>query len=71
MAKRTRRFLTPTHASQMLGLGAARVCQLFDSGELRGVRDSAGRRLIDEDSVKQLARQRQVSQEKSAAVEAQ
>jgi predicted site-specific integrase-resolvase len=53
-----KRFLTTTHAGQRLGVSPFRAAQLFDSGQLLGIRDSAGRRLITEESVEQLARRR-------------
>jgi predicted site-specific integrase-resolvase len=55
---RKRQFLTTTHAGERLGVSPFRAAQLFDSGQLRGVRDSAGRRLITEKSVEDLAQRR-------------
>jgi len=52
------RYLTVTHAGVRLGLSPFRVAQLFDRGDLRGIRDSNGRRLIEEDSVEELRAKR-------------
>ncbi len=58
MSRGKNRFLTTTHAGQRLGVSPFRAAQLFDSGQLLGMRDSAGRRLITEESVANLARRR-------------
>jgi hypothetical protein len=58
MRKRLTRYLTTTHAGQRIGVSPFRAAQLFDSGDLQGIRDSAGRRLITEESVEKLAAQR-------------
>jgi len=65
--KRGRRLLSLGHAGQRIGVGARRAAQLFDSGALRGIRDSSGRRLIDEDSVDELLARRQEAQEHKPA----
>lgn len=53
-------WLSTTEAARALGLSAARVLQLADSGELRCVRAGSLGRLFDPESVAKVAKKRGV-----------
>jgi len=58
--KTAKRLLTSGHAGHQIGCSSVWAAELFDRGELRGIRDSSGRRLIEEDSISAyLTRHRQ------------
>lgn len=52
-------FLTLSHAARILDCSAAWVAVLFDRGVLPGIRDSGGRRLVEEEAVEKLRLQRE------------
>jgi predicted site-specific integrase-resolvase len=54
------KYLTLTAASHRLGCSAAWVARLFDRGTLQGIKDSSGRRLVEEEAVDKLARKQAV-----------
>ena len=53
------RFLTLSHAAGRLGCSAAWVAVLFDRGVLPGIRDSGGRRLVEEEAVERRKLQKE------------
>jgi DNA-binding transcriptional MerR regulator len=52
-------LLAPRDVGRRLGLSTSRVIQLDREGVLRAIRDSAGRRLYDEETVERFARERE------------
>jgi predicted site-specific integrase-resolvase len=57
--------MTPAEAGKVLGVSTTRVKQFADTGRLLAVRTSLGR-LIDAQSVEQLARQRAAARQGTA-----
>ena len=57
-----REYIRVSKAARLLDLSAERVRQLFDAGEIPGIRDSEGQRYCHRESVKALSIRRQVHQ---------
>ena len=58
-------LLAPRDAARRLNLSTSRLMQLDREGKLPALRDSAGRRLYDPDTVEQFARARAQAAEES------
>jgi DNA-binding transcriptional MerR regulator len=52
-------LLAPRDVGRRLGLSTSRVIQLDREGVLRAMRDSAGRRLYEPETVERFARERE------------
>jgi DNA-binding transcriptional MerR regulator len=58
-----RQLLAPQHAAAQVGLSTSRLIQLEALGELRSIRDSAGRRFYDPDVIEAFVRRRAARRE--------
>jgi predicted site-specific integrase-resolvase len=61
------RLLAPRDAGVMVGLSTARLQQLDREGKLRALRDSAGRRLYREETVRRFKEERERTRTAQAA----
>jgi DNA-binding transcriptional MerR regulator len=59
MSKKVPFFLSPQHAAGRLKLSVSRLRQLEAMGQLKAIRDSAGRRLYDSTEIDEFIRKRE------------